>query len=89
MTAEISGRAARCLKNGFTAWAETQTTTSIPDYPIAYDAGKALNAAAKLAGETGFGAQWAGTGAAQSRAMASGDLMALLVQEMQTALREA
>lgn len=89
MTAEISGRAARCLKNGFTAWAETQTTTSIPDYPIAYDAGKALNAAAKLAGETGFGAQWAGTGAAQSRAMASGDLMALLVQEMQAALREA
>jgi Asp-tRNA(Asn)/Glu-tRNA(Gln) amidotransferase A subunit family amidase len=31
-------------------------------YPIAYDAGKALNAAAKARGEAGFGAQWAGQG---------------------------
>ncbi len=85
MTAAISGRAARCLVNGFTTWAEDQGAAQIPDYPIAYDAGKALNAAAKSAGEAGFGAQWAGTGAAQSRAMASGDMLRLLVREMQAA----
>ena len=85
MTAAISGRAARCLKNDFTSWAEQQGAAQIPDYPIAYDAGKSLNAAAKSAGEAGFGAQWAGTGAARSRPMASGDMLRLLVQELQAA----
>ncbi|WP_122073126.1 nitronate monooxygenase family protein [Pseudophaeobacter sp. EL27] len=85
MTAAISGRSARCLVNGFTSWAEAQGGAQIPDYPIAYDAGKALNAAAKSAGDTGFGAQWAGKGAAGSRPMASGEMLRLLVQEMQAA----
>jgi nitronate monooxygenase len=89
MTAAISGRAARCLVNGFTTWAEDQGAAQIPDYPIAYDAGKALNAAAKAAGEAGFGAQWAGRGAAQSRPMASGDMLRLLAQEMQAALEHS
>ena len=34
----------------------------IPGYPVTYDAGKALNAAAKAKGEAGYGAQWAGQG---------------------------
>jgi hypothetical protein len=38
-------------------------TPKLPAYPIAYDAGKALNAVGKSAGEYGFGAQWAGQGA--------------------------
>lgn len=81
MTCAVSGRPARCLRNRFTEWGE-QTTAVIPDYPVAYDAGKALNAAAKAAGETGFGAQWAGQGAPLTRAMPAADLIAALIEEM-------
>ncbi len=55
----------------------------IPQYPIAYDAGKALNAVAKAAGETGFGAQWAGQGAPLARAgLSAAEIVGLLVAEM-------
>ena len=80
MTAAISGRPARSLANRFTAWAAAGAPT-IPAYPRAYDAGKALNAAAKAAGEAGFGAQWAGQGAPLSRAMPAADLVATLMKE--------
>ncbi len=66
MTRAISGRPARCLQNAFVSTAE-RLSAQIPDYPVAYDAGKALNAAAKGAGEAGFGAHWAGTGARRAR----------------------
>ncbi|KEJ97768.1 nitronate monooxygenase [Pseudosulfitobacter pseudonitzschiae] len=82
MTTAISGRPARGLANRFTAWG-AQTSAQPPDYPIAYDAGKALNAAAKAAGETGFGAQWAGQGAPLHRPMPASDLLALLHRESQ------
>lgn len=59
MTDVISGRPARCLANHFTQWG-AGNACGVPDYPIAYDVGKALNAAAKAAGESGYGAQWAG-----------------------------
>jgi nitronate monooxygenase len=62
MTAAISGRPARCLANRFTALAEGVPGEAIPDYPIAYDAGKALHAAARAAGEFGYGAQTAPSG---------------------------
>ena len=81
MTRAISGRPARCLANRFTAWAAT-TTACPPDYPVAYDAGKALNAAAKAVGEFGFGAQWAGQGAPLARTLPAADLIATLVAEM-------
>ena len=48
ITRAISGRPARCLPNQFTRWGAA-TQLDAPDYPIAYDAGKALNAAAKAA----------------------------------------
>lgn len=63
MTRAISGRPARCLSNRFTTLVANIEEEEIPDYPITYDAGKALNVAAKAKGETGFGAQWAGQGA--------------------------
>jgi nitronate monooxygenase len=56
MTHVISGRPARCLANRITQWG-AENVRDVPDYPIAYDAGKALNAAAKSAGESGFGPQ--------------------------------
>ncbi|MEO1042867.1 MAG: nitronate monooxygenase [Pseudomonadota bacterium] len=82
MTSIISGRPARCLVNRFTALAQTELPPT-PDYPIAYDAGKALNAAAKEAGEPGFGAQWAGQGVSLIRPMPAADLMALLKKELE------
>lgn len=82
VTRAISGRPARCLANRFTAWGADVPAAEIPAYPIAYDAGKALNAAAKAAGEFGYGAQWAGQGAPLARALPAGMLMAELIAEM-------
>ncbi|WP_176590962.1 nitronate monooxygenase family protein [Sphingobium sp. EM0848] len=81
MTRAISGRPARCLANRFTQWGE-DCGLEPPAYPIAYDAGKALNAAAKANGEGGFGAQWAGQGAPLARALPAADLVAALAAEL-------
>jgi nitronate monooxygenase len=85
MTRAISGRPARSLANRFTALGRKVTLHDVPDYPIAYDAGKALHAAGRAKGEFGFGAQWAGQGAPLSRAMQAADLVALLRREIQDA----
>ena len=85
MTAAISGRRARGLVNRFTAFGEARGMIRIPDYPIAYDAGKALNAAAKKFGETGYGAQWAGQGVALARAMPAAEMVATLRAELDRA----
>jgi nitronate monooxygenase len=85
MTRAISGRPARCLANRFTKLAESVPDAAIPDYPITYDMGKALIAAAKAKGEFGFGAQWAGQGAPLSRPMPAAELVRLLAHEMRAA----
>ncbi len=84
MTPALSGRPARCLVNGFTTWAEAQSIP-IPPYPTAYDALKSLNAAAKSAGNSGFGAQWAGQGAPKARSMPAAELVATLATEFREA----
>jgi nitronate monooxygenase len=83
MTRGISGRPARCLSNEFTRLAQ-QVQQSPPDYPIAYDAGKALDAAAKAMGEGGFGAHWSGQGAPFARSIPAAELIAQLAREMQS-----
>jgi nitronate monooxygenase len=85
MTASISGRPARCLANRFTALAEELAMLTPPDYPIAYDAGKALHAAAAARGEHGYGAQWAGQGAPLAREMPAAELVELLARELRAA----
>ncbi|MGO4221741.1 NAD(P)H-dependent flavin oxidoreductase [Lysobacter sp. TAF61] len=85
MTRVISGRPARSLSNDFTRWGETVPDGVIPDYPIAYDAGKALNAIAKAAGNLGYGADWAGQGAPLVRAMSTQQLMSTLIEELRAA----
>lgn len=86
MTRVISGRPARCLPNAFTALKDAELSgLTIPDYPIAYDAGKALAAAARARGEGGFGAQWAGQGAPLARAMPAAELVAALRDELTAA----
>ena len=82
MTRAISGRPARCLANRFTDLGAGVAPTTVPDYPIAYDAGKALHAAAKAAGEFGYGAQWAGQGAPLARALPAAELVARLRDEL-------
>lgn len=82
MTRAISGRPARCLRNRFTALGANVAPDRIPAYPIAYDAGKALNAAAKAAHDAGYGAQWAGQGAPLHRALPAAELVSTLAREL-------
>lgn len=82
MTRAISGRPARALANRFTALGEALDSAAIPDYPIAYDLGKALHSAGKAAGEFGYGAQWAGQGAPLARRTSAGALTRTLAAEM-------
>ncbi|HVT23497.1 MAG TPA: nitronate monooxygenase [Rhizomicrobium sp.] len=87
MTRAISGRPARSLANKFTAIGEAALDKEIAGYPMAYDAGKALNAAAKAKGESGFGAQWAGQAAPLARSLPAAELIAQLKAEMDAALK--
>lgn len=82
LTAAISGRPARGIVNEFIRIAQQQNSPQPPDYPIAYDLGKQLNAAASQAGNEGFAAHWAGQGATQVREMSAQALMVTLVAEM-------
>lgn len=82
LTSAISGRPARCIANRLTALGELRGNLAVPSYPIAYDAAKALHAAAKAKGENGFGAQLAGQGAPLSRALPAAALIATLRAEL-------
>ncbi|WP_199259834.1 NAD(P)H-dependent flavin oxidoreductase [Paracoccus binzhouensis] len=79
MTRAISGRPARGLANRLTALGEAAAAPPLPDYPIAYDAAKRLQA---VAGGSDYAAQWCGTGAPRARAMPAAELVALLEQEI-------
>jgi nitronate monooxygenase len=83
VSAAISGRPARGLENDFMRRAEE---SRIAPYPFAYDIGKALNAAARAAGDTGYMPNWAGQGAPMSRAMPAGELVEMLAAELDAAL---
>ncbi|GLQ52106.1 NAD(P)H-dependent flavin oxidoreductase [Dyella flava] len=89
MTRVISGRPARSLANTFTRLGANVPDEVIPDYPVTYDAGKALNAAGKAAGQTGYGAHWAGQGAPLARALPAQALMQVLKSELDQALAQA
>lgn len=83
MTRVISGRPARCLTNRLTEWGAGTADADVPAYPCAYDLAKALNAAAKAAGETGFGAHWSGSECARARSLPAAALVQALAREMQ------
>jgi nitronate monooxygenase len=89
MTSAISGRPAHCLANRFTELGDAVDAGTIPSYPIAYDAAKALHAAAKAAGEYGYGAQWAGQGAPLARSLPAAMLVEELRSELEQALRQS
>nr|WP_315593073.1 nitronate monooxygenase [uncultured Cupriavidus sp.] len=82
LTQAISGRAARGFTNRFTALGTAAGAPAVPDYPITYDAGKALHAAAKAKGSAAFAAQWAGQAVPLSRALPATELMHALKAEL-------
>ncbi|SDV46020.1 NAD(P)H-dependent flavin oxidoreductase [Chitinasiproducens palmae] len=79
----ISGRPARGIVNRMHT--DLPPADLAPDYPIAYDAAKALSAAATAAGDDAFGVFWAGQGAPLARAMPAATLMETLLREWQEA----
>ena len=78
LTANLSGRPARGLPNRLYG----DLGAALPDYPICYDAAKALHAAAGAQGNHDFAAQWAGQGAPLARELPAAELLATLVAEM-------
>lgn len=85
MTRAISGRPARGFRNRLTDLGAAPDAPPLPDYPTAYDAGKALAAA----GGADYAAQWAGTGAARARVLPAAELTTLLGREIAQARKTA
>ncbi|MET1079630.1 MAG: nitronate monooxygenase [Pseudomonas sp.] len=85
ITAAISGRAARGLVNRMHLGVDVTSAPSIPAYPIAYDAGKALHAAASARGSQDFAAHWAGQGVALARELPAAELIHRLLEELHSA----
>jgi nitronate monooxygenase len=84
ITAAISGRGARGLPNRMYDLIN-EGAPALPDYPIAYDAAKALHAVASATGNHEFAAYWAGQGAPLARELPAAVLMSQLVQEWHAA----
>jgi nitronate monooxygenase len=87
-TAAISGRIARSMVNSFTELGDDPHSPKPPAYPMTYDAGKALHAAAKAKGEFGYGAQWAGQAAALARSLPAAELFAQLENELRASITQ-
>jgi nitronate monooxygenase len=81
VTSVISGRPARGMINRNFSCLEA-SGTALPDYPLTYDANKALNAATTAKANTDFAVQWAGQGAPLARELPAAALVNLLAAEM-------
>jgi len=81
MTRAISGRPARSIVSEFTTFGESLPAPDcIPAYPVAYDAGKALKAAAISAGSYEYGATWAGAGVSKCEPIAAAEVVSRLME---------
>jgi nitronate monooxygenase len=89
MTSVISGRPARGLVNRFFTEIGGAGHPPPPDYPIAYDAAKALHAAASRHGNNDYSVNWAGQGFALARAMPAAELVRTLAAELAQARMNA
>lgn len=85
-TQAISGRTARGFANRLTALGAAAGAPATPGYPMTYDAGKALHAAAKASGNSDYAAQWAGQAVPLARAMPAAELVATLTAELKATL---
>lgn len=82
ITSVISGRPARGISNRIHAEIDPMNAPVVPDYPIAYAAGKALATAATAKGSQEFSAHWAGQGAPLAREISASELIETLVREL-------
>ena len=81
VTAAISGRPARGIPNRMYSLLDDANAPALPEYPVAYDAAKALHAAASARGNHEFAAHWAGQGAPLARELPAAELIEQLVAE--------
>ncbi|GBU20121.1 MULTISPECIES: nitronate monooxygenase [Methylobacterium] len=81
LTSAISGRPARGLANRLILHGAAPGAPPACAYPVAYDAGKHLHAAASARGSDAAAAHWAGQGAPMARTLPAADLFARLVEE--------
>jgi nitronate monooxygenase len=82
LTSAISGRPARGIANRLSVAGDGSGGPTVPAYPVVYDAGKALHAAAVARGNTEFAAHWAGQGAPLARERPASSLIEELIREM-------
>jgi nitronate monooxygenase len=82
VTDVISGRPARGFVNRLFSEVGAPGHPLVPDYPIAYDAAKALSAAAGKQGNMEYSVNWAGQEFALARALPAAELVRTLEQEM-------
>lgn len=87
VSAAISGRPARGMVNRLFTDIGGSRSPAMPDYPIPYDAVKALVSAARSKSNHDFSVQWAGQGAPLARPLPAADLVAKLVEEYRSAAR--
>ena len=87
-TTAFSGRVARSMVNRFTELGSDGNSPKPPQFPVAYDAAKALHAAAKAKGEFGYGAEWAGQAAALARCLPAAELFAQLERELNASAKQ-
>ena len=88
LTTAISGRPARGIANRLMRDTAGQSL-KIPDYPVAYDAGKAIDAVAKNKGNGEFSALWGGQAAPLNKQLPAAEVMATLVADTKAALQMA
>ena len=81
ITSAISGRPARGIVNRWHALGMLKDAPPLPDYPIAYDAGKALHQAAVKHGNNEYAAHWAGQAAHLARELPAAELVRRVVDE--------
>lgn len=82
VTPVISGRPARGIVNRYFSEIGAPGHPPAPDYPICYDAAKALNAAAIAQGIQDYSVNWAGQAYSLARPMPAAELMRTLLAEM-------
>lgn len=81
-TDAISGRPARGLVNRFFEEIGGPGRPPVPDYPVTYDAAKALHAAASARGNQDYSVNWAGQAYPLTREMPAGELVGVLAAEL-------
>ncbi len=85
ITRAFSGRPARGLSNAFIEKLDDKQDAILP-FPLQNTLTRAMRTAAAQRGDAGYLSLWAGTGVVRARSVPAAELVATLVEEMNTAL---